>query len=70
MGDALLLCSDGWWESLSADDIGASLHTAQDAQDWLETLAKKVTDQGKSNQDNYSAIAIWVRPSEHDELVA
>lgn len=70
VGDALLLCSDGLWESLSVSDIETSLRTAQDAQAWLQALADKVTAQAKSNQDNYSAMAIWVRPSAHDELAA
>ena len=64
-GDAFLLCSDGWYDPLEPADIEDTLDRAHSAQDWLDRMHALVQQRQHENQDNYSAIAVWVgSPSE------
>jgi len=63
IGDALLLCSDGWWESLANEAIEAALAVSRSQDQWLDRMAATVASQDKPNQDNYSAIGIWIEDS-------
>lgn len=62
-GDVFLLCSDGWWASLGDAQIVATLATATTPQDWLQTMRAGILAQGRPDQDNFSAIAVWVEPA-------
>ena len=59
-GDAFLLCSDGWYDPLEPDEIEATLADAADPQEWLTRMHLLVQERARPNQDNYSAIAVWV----------
>lgn len=59
-GDALLLCSDGWWEPLQAVDIERTLGQAQDPEQWLQGMQALITKAAIPKQDNHSAIAVWI----------
>lgn len=59
-GDMFLLCSDGWWASLGDHRIAASLAGAGTPQAWLATMREAIVGQGREDQDNFSAIAVWV----------
>jgi PPM family protein phosphatase len=59
-GDAFLLCTDGWWGALDADDIDITLARAGSVEAWLADMAATVAAQGGQGQDNYSAIGVWV----------
>lgn len=59
-GDAFLLCSDGWYDALEPADIESTLAAATGAEDWLDRMAALVQQCRRANQDNYSAIAVWV----------
>jgi PPM family protein phosphatase len=59
-GDAFLLCSDGWYDPLAPADIEDTLAGAHSAQDWLDRMRALVQQRHRKNQDNYSAIAVWV----------
>ena len=59
-GDAFLLCSDGWHDPIEAGDIESTLAGAHSAQDWLDQMHALVRERERKNQDNYSAIAVWV----------
>ncbi|GKS84357.1 MULTISPECIES: protein phosphatase 2C domain-containing protein [unclassified Acidovorax] len=63
-GDAFLLCSDGLWEGIHEDDMEEALRLSQNPEDWLEHMEATLRAQGKPHQDNFSAFAIWVSPSE------
>lgn len=65
-GDAFLLCSDGWWEPLGDERITALCRAAVSPQDWLLRMQREIEARREPNQDNYSAVALWVNdPSEN-----
>lgn len=59
-GDAYLLCTDGWWDHLDPDDLEETLYDTQTAQQWLDRMAVLVAQRQSPNQDNYTAVAVWV----------
>lgn len=59
-GDAFLLCTDGWWGALEADDIDHALERAGSVDAWLSDMAATVAARAGQGQDNYSAIGLWV----------
>ena len=59
-GDAFLLCSDGWYDPLSPSDIEDTLSHAATADDWLAAMQRIVQLRQSPNQDNFSAVAVWV----------
>ena len=68
-GDAFLLCSDGWYESLADADIESTLAGAATVGDWLAAMQRCVQQRQRPNQDNFSAIAVWVgNPAESTRL--
>jgi serine/threonine protein phosphatase PrpC len=58
-GDSFLLCTDGWWGSVEADTIVPSLARAASADDWLRTMERSIVAAARTDQDNYSALAVW-----------
>ena len=59
-GDAFLLCCDGWWDVLGAEDIARTLDEAGSPQGWLDRMADLIRAAALPNQDNYSAVGLWV----------
>ena len=60
-GDAFLLCSDGWWGAVDEGGITAALARATSPDDWLATMQQLIEAVAAPRQDNFSAIAVWVR---------
>lgn len=58
-GDALLLCSDGLWSAFDDAAMERSLIGCSGARAWLDGLETGVRQADRSQQDNYSALAIW-----------
>ena len=59
-GDAFLLCSDGMWEHLGDRELEAAVVQASGPDALLVTLAEQVARAADANQDNYSAIAVFI----------
>lgn len=59
-GDVFLLCSDGWWASAGDALIATSLAAAETPDAWLATMRAAIVGQARRDQDNFSAIAVWV----------
>jgi serine/threonine protein phosphatase PrpC len=58
-GDAILMCSDGFWQYVYEGDILASLKWAPTSKIWvlkMEDILQDATSK-KSDNDNYSALA-------------
>lgn len=58
-GDRFLLCSDGFWEPVTEEEMLQDLEAAQTPQQWLDRMARRVSDAAAPKQDNYSAICIF-----------
>ena len=57
---ALLLCSDGFWELIEEDDMCKLLSKAKSVEEWLKDMVDVVAKNGKGkDMDNFSAIAVW-----------
>jgi len=59
-GDVFLLCSDGWWGSAGDALIPATLGEAASPDEWLAAMRRAIEQRGLADQDNFSAIAVWV----------
>jgi serine/threonine protein phosphatase PrpC len=59
-GDAYLLCSDGWWETLDHAAIAHTLAHAATPHEWLDKMQARIEARDLPKQDNFSAIAVWV----------
>ena len=59
-GEAFLLCSDGWWENVSDEEMERSLEASAGPQQWLEHMAATITAAAHEPQDNYTATATFV----------
>lgn len=59
-GDAFLLCSDGFWEYLSALELTVDLAKSAGPQQWIELLMERHALRRHPNHDNYSAIAVMI----------
>ena len=63
-GDAFLLCSDGWWDTLDAQSIAEDLVRGDSPDDWLDAMQQRIESRGAPRQDNFSAVALWLRESD------
>jgi len=65
-GDSLLLCTDGFWEYVTEPEMTLELRQSSGAEKWLaamkERLELKIADKKITGNDNYSAIAVMIRP--------
>jgi serine/threonine protein phosphatase PrpC len=59
-GDAFLLCSDGWWGSLTEQFVTATLAVAATPAQWLSLMQQRIEGLDLPKQDNFSAIGVWV----------
>lgn len=58
---ALLLCSDGFWELIEENEMCRLLEHSESVEEWLDEMRNIVKKNGKDkNMDNNSAIAVWV----------
>lgn len=60
-GDALLLCSDGFWEKIWETEMAYDLAGASTASKWLEKMRERITERGAGEGDNHSAAAIMMK---------
>lgn len=68
-GDALLLCTDGFWEFLDDARLVDLLRHSANPRQWLQALAATVNDSAPDGHDNFTAIAIWVGITETTVLI-
>lgn len=58
--DAFLLCSDGFWEALSEEEMIQELQSASTPDDWLHGMRARIEESGVAVSDNYTAVAMMV----------
>jgi PPM family protein phosphatase len=61
VGDAFLLCTDGFWEYIDEAEMEHALERETSAETWLRTMEAQVLARAGPGQDNYSALAVWCR---------
>lgn len=57
--DAFLLCTDGFWEYVYEPEMEQTLRQAKDPQDWLKQMEKILLTRVPSDNDNYTAAAVF-----------
>lgn len=57
---AFLLCSDGFWESVTEDEMLLDLYKVSTAQDWICSMRHRLMKRLGEEHDNHTAIAIMV----------
>jgi PPM family protein phosphatase len=62
-GDAFLLCTDGVWEHVTEPEFESMLAESRTAADWIGRIESSVLAHERDRLDNFSALAIWCRPS-------
>lgn len=60
-GDAFMLCTDGFWELVTDNEIERSLQISQTTEEWLNTMLEELRARLKPSSDNYSAVCVIVR---------
>lgn len=68
-GDALLLCTDGFWEWIAEESMERAFDGAASVDDWLANMAALASAASAASgreRDNASAIAIWLGAAESD----
>ena len=60
-GDAFLLCSDGFWETVLETEMEQELVGADTPERWLEAMEQRGRERSLGAEDNYTALVVWVR---------
>ncbi len=60
MEHAFLLCTDGFWEYVTEQEMEDTLQKAESPIDWLKKMRGYIKQRAKERNDNNSAIAIWI----------
>ncbi|QIK37845.1 serine/threonine-protein phosphatase [Caldichromatium japonicum] len=58
--DAFLLCTDGFWEAVTEAEMLSTLAEASSTQDWLDRMEGILRTRQLPDQDNYTALTVWV----------
>lgn len=59
-GDRFLLCTDGFWEAVTEEQMLASLKESASATQWLDAMKSIVLESDLPSQDNHTAISIFL----------
>lgn len=60
-GDAFLLCSDGFWEKITEEEMIADLAASDSAAEWMTKMRGRVDARGAHKGDNHSAAAVVIK---------
>ena len=60
-GDAYLLCTDGFWEYVYDEEMEKTLKKSRTPQEWVDAMLKKHKKRAGKNNDNLSAVCVFVR---------
>lgn len=62
-GEQFLLCSDGFWELISEEQMLLCLDEAEEPGLWLDNMTELVSRNSRNRStDNITAVALWVYP--------
>ena len=57
---SFLLCTDGWWEYVSDEEMEDTLSKSKNARQWLEEMLKIREKEAPENSDNYTAAVVMM----------
>lgn len=57
-GDAILICTDGFWAEVLEDEMTIALSKTDSAKQWLENMAEIAKNKESKDKDNLTATAI------------
>ena len=57
-GTSFLLCTDGWWEYVTEDDMEDTLKASSNTREWLESMLEIRESRAPRDSDNYTAAVI------------
>lgn len=57
-GDAILLCTDGFWEYVTEREMLRALHRARNAEDWMARMVVLIKRRAGKKNDNNSAVVV------------
>lgn len=61
---AILICTDGFWENVLESEMEKTLRKSENPEEWIDRMKKIAQKRGRhKNQDNFSAVCIWVSRS-------
>lgn len=60
-GDAFLLCSDGFWESVYNEEILIDYLKASSPKEWADYMLLRHIKRTKPSNDNYTLIAVFIK---------
>ncbi|MGE9552219.1 PP2C family protein-serine/threonine phosphatase [Erwinia amylovora] len=66
-GDAFLVCTDGFWRSLTPEEMEQALRMVNSPEEWLALMQRAINRSDK--KDNLSAVAIWVGSPQETTLL-
>ena len=61
---AFLLCTDGFWEYVYEKEMEETLRYAANPDEWLGRMEKLLLGRVKANNDNYTALAVFIKAEE------
>lgn len=59
--DAFLLCSDGFWEYVTEEEMEDTKLMASSPSEWLGLMESLLKERVKEGHDNYTALAVFVK---------
>lgn len=59
-GDAFLLCSDGFWEYVTEEEMKSTRVRVSSPVEWLEAMESILARRVSEGNDNYSAVAVFI----------
>lgn len=59
-GDRFLLCSDGFWEPVTEEDMIQTMKETDSPEQWLEAMKQIIVNADKPKQDNYTTVCLQV----------
>lgn len=59
-GDAFLLCTDGFWEYVTEQEMEVTLAKAATPDDWLRLMTGRLLARAAPDNDNFTAMAVLV----------
>lgn len=61
VNNAILICTDGFWEYVTEEQMEETLANAGKPREWLEAMRRNIKRLAKKNNDNNTAIALFIR---------